>query len=81
MLKEILDKLAILWKLSEPKYLLFLERQTRDVIKKVEDIHITQEELRKRIIPRPATVVQDDPLDIFPSDEGEQDTNLTGKLC
>ena len=57
----MLERLKRLWKLSEPQYIVFLDRQTRStIIKDEEGKPLPEEKLRKS-----ATIVQDDPLDIF----------------
>lgn len=73
------EQLKRIWKLGDPKYLDFLDRQTRTVFKSTGKIHESEEKIYPgAVVKRPATIIQDDPLDIFPAEE-ENINDLTGK--
>lgn len=78
MLKQILERLAILWNMANPVYLDFLKRQTRSI---TPPLNLNTEEFRSVQETKPkkmATVLQDDPLDIFPTDDpDQQDGNIS----
>lgn len=73
----MLERLKRLWKLSDPKYIDFLDRQTRavNIPNGMIDRHEGDEALYNGRPHKPATVVQDDPLDIFPVEEQEGEVN------